>query len=277
MSIILYDTLISTIEMGSIMILIKLGGSVITDKTEYRKFNKETVSRLADEIHRSGQQVMIVHGAGSFGHVVSKQFNLQKGYEDESQIPAMARVMCDTRELSAMVIEELLAKDIPAVSVPIGSCFVADKGKLIVENDEALVRLTELGIMPVMFGDVIADRSTGFCIVSGDQIMEYLCEKFNPSKVVFVSDIDGLYDKNPKTDKNARMIGTVTKKKMDEIAMDSDVDDVTGGVRNKMEAMLRMTDAKRPCYLVNGNAPNRLYSLLKGETVTCTMAKGGLQ
>ena len=49
------------------MILIKFGGSVITDKAEYRKFNKETVARLADEIKRSGQEVIIVHGAGSFG------------------------------------------------------------------------------------------------------------------------------------------------------------------------------------------------------------------
>ena len=80
-----------------------------------------------------------------------------------------------------------------------------------------------------------------------------------------------------KTDKAARMIGTVTKEKMASIATDSNVDDVTGGVRNKMEAMLRMTDGSRKCYLVNGNAPNRLYSLLKGETVTCTIAKGGLE
>lgn len=259
------------------MILIKLGGSVITDKTEYRKFNGETVSRLADEIRRSGEQVLIVHGAGSFGHVVSKQFNLQKGYQDDSQIPAVARVMCDTRELSTMVVEELLAKDIPAVSVPIGSCFVADGGKLVVDNGEPLRRLTDLGIMPVMFGDVVTDRQARFCIVSGDQIMELLCGMYKPSKVIFVSDIDGLYDKNPKTDKTARMIGTVTKKKMNEIATDSSVDDVTGGVRNKMEAMLRMTDGERRCYLVNGNAPNRLYSLLKGETVTCTVAKGGLE
>ncbi len=259
------------------MILIKLGGSVITDKAEYRKFNRETVSRLADEIRRSGEQVIIVHGAGSFGHVVSKQYALQKGYQNDDQIPAVARVMCDTRELSSMVVEELLAKDIPAVSVPIGSCFVADGGKLVVDNEEPLRRLTDLGIMPVMFGDVLTDRKMGFSIVSGDQVMEYLCKMYDPEKVIFVSDIDGLYDKNPKTEKGARMIGTVTKKKMDEIAMESNVDDVTGGVRNKMEAMLRMTDSRRHCYLVNGNAPERLYHLLKGETVTCTVAKGGLE
>ena len=259
------------------MILIKFGGSVITDKAEYRKFRKDVVSRLADEIRRSGEQVIIVHGAGSFGHVLSKEFDIQNGYSDDKQIPAVARVMCDTRELSSMVVEELLAKDLPAVSVPIGSCFVADGGKLVIENDEVLRRLVDLGIMPIMFGDVITDRKMRFSIVSGDQIMEALCKMFNPSKVIFVSDIDGLYDKNPKTEPHAKMIGTVTKEKMAQIDTTSNVDDVTGGVHGKMESMLRMTDATRKCYLVNGNAPNRLYSLLRGETVTCTMAKGGLE
>ncbi len=258
------------------MILIKFGGSVITDKAEYRKFKKDTVSRLAEEISRSGEQAIIVHGAGSFGHVLSKEFDLQNGYSDDRQIPAVARVMCDTRELSSMVVEELLSKNLPAVSVPIGSCFVADNGKLIIENDEALRRLTDIGIMPIMFGDVVTDRKMRFSIVSGDQIMEALCKMFNPSKVIFVSDIDGLYDKNPKTDHNAKMIGTVTKEKLAKIDTASDIDDVTGGVRGKMESMLRMTDSTRKCYLINGNAPNRLYSLLKGETVTCTIAKGGL-
>ncbi|AGI48339.1 putative archaeal kinase [Thermoplasmatales archaeon BRNA1] len=259
------------------MILIKLGGSVITGKADYRTFNRETVARLADEIARSGKDVIIVHGAGSFGHIVAKENRLQEGFKDKSQIPAAARTMCDTRELSSMVVEELLAHNIPAVSVPPGSCFVMDNGKLIIDNEEPLRRLVDLGIMPVMFGDVVTDRSTGFGILSGDQCMEALCRMFDPEEVIFVSDIDGLYDRNPKTDRHARMLGTVTRAKLDELETESNVADVTGGIRGKMIAMLKMTTADRRCVLVNGNAPNRLYSLLKGETVTCTIAKGGLE
>lgn len=259
------------------MILIKLGGSVITDKSEYHKFNRETVARLADEIRRSGQKVMIVHGAGSFGHVIAKEYSIQDGYSSDKQIPAAARIMCDTRELSSMVVEELLGAGIPAVSVPPGSCFVMEDGKLVVDNEEPVRRLEELGIIPVMFGDVVPDRKKGFAIVSGDQCMEVLCRMFSPDKVVFVSDIDGLYTADPKTEKKAKLIGEVTKKKLDAVATDETVADVTGGVHSKMEAMLRMTDTDTRCYLVNGNAPGRLYSLLKGETVTCTVAKGGLE
>ncbi len=259
------------------MILIKLGGSVITGKAEYRTFNKETVARLASEISKSGKQVVIVHGAGSFGHIVAKEHSIQDGYRDDSQIPAAARVMADTRELSAMVVEELLAAGIPAVSVAPGSCFVLDGGKLVIENEEPIRRLLDLGIMPVMFGDVCTDRKTRFSIVSGDQIMERLCDMLEPEEVVFVSDIDGLYDRNPNLDRKARMIGCVTKETLAEVDSQSSVDDVTGGIRGKMEAMLRMTSKDRRCVLVNGNAPGRLLSLLKGETVTCTIAKGGMQ
>lgn len=259
------------------MILIKLGGSVITDKSEYRKFNKETVSRLADEIKRSGKEVIIVHGAGSFGHVLAKQYAIQNGYANDEQIPVVAQIMQDTRALSGMVTEVLNGSGIPAVSVAPGSCFVLDGGKLIIDNEEPVRRLKELGIMPVMFGDVVPDRKTRFAIVSGDQVMEKLCEMYDPEKVIFVSDIDGLYDRDPKKDRKARMIGTVTKNKLDEIASDSSVADVTGGVKGKMESMLRMTTKDRPCVLVNGNAPERLYKLLKGETVTCTIAKGGME
>ena len=62
--------------MDGMMIIVKLGGSIITDKAEYRKFRADTVDRLAGEIVSSGKQVIIVHGAGSFGHILAKEHSL---------------------------------------------------------------------------------------------------------------------------------------------------------------------------------------------------------
>lgn len=259
------------------MILIKLGGSVITDKTQYRTFRRERVARLCAEIKDSGQRVLIVHGAGSFGHVLSKKHSLQSGYVSEDQIPAAARVQHDVRYLNMMVVEELLDAGIPAVSVPPGSCFVMDDGELITTDTEAIERLNDLGIMPVTFGDVVTDRSKGFGICSGDQLMETLAKLFEINKVVFVSDVDGLYTSNPKTDKKARLIGSVQAETLKDIKSESGIDDVTGGIRSKMEAMLRMSTADRDCVLVNGAVEGRLGALLRGETVTSTVAKGGIQ
>lgn len=259
------------------MILIKLGGSVITDKTQYRTFNRDVVRRLCKEIKDSGEDAIVVHGAGSFGHVLAKEYSLQNGFENRGQIQAAAKVQYDVRELNLMVMNELLNAGIPAVSVPPGSCFMMDGGKLLLNDPEVLLSASAMGIMPVMFGDVVFDRSKGFGICSGDQIMEILCKIYDPDMAVFVSDVDGLFDKDPKTNTGSKLLAEVTPGLLENISGESSADDVTGGVRAKMEAMLRMTSPERDCVLVNGSADGRLYSLLKGEKVISTTAKGGSQ
>jgi isopentenyl phosphate kinase len=258
------------------MILIKLGGSVITDKTQYRTFNRDVLRRLCKEIRDSGESVIIVHGAGSFGHVLAKQYSLQNGLQDFGQVTAVAKVQYDVRELNLMVINELLTAGIPAISVPPGSCFIMDNGKLLVNDPQVILSASRIGIMPVLFGDVVFDRIKGFGICSGDQIIEVLCGIYHPKRVIFVSDVDGLFDKDPKTNPNAKLLPEVTREVLEKVSSKSDVDDVTGGVRAKMEAMLRMTSPERDCVLVNGSAEGRLYSLLKGEKVISTTVKGGL-
>ena len=255
------------------MILIKLGGSVITDKSEYKKFNREQTARLCAEIAASGKGVLVVHGAGSYGHVLSKQYQLQHGLQDFRQIPAVAQVQHDVRELSLNVVEEMIKVGMPAVSVPPGSCFVMDNGRLIVDNPESIKALAHIGVMPVLFGDVVADRSKGFGICSGDQAMEALAKIFKPDRIVFVSDVDGLYTADPKKDENAKLIPEVDGKMLDKLDSELTVADVTGGIRGKVDEMLKICGDSGECILVNGTVPGRLLSLLKGEDVPCTKVR----
>ena len=251
------------------MILIKLGGSVITDKSEYKKFNREQTARLCAEIAASGKGVLVVHGAGSYGHVLSKQYQLQHGLQDFRQIPAVAQVQHDVRELSLNVVEEMIKVGMPAVSVPPGSCFVMDNGRLIVDNPESIKALAHIGVMPVLFGDVVADRSKGFGICSGDQAMEAL----KPDRIVFVSDVDGLDTADPKKDENAKLIPEVDGKMLDKLDSELTVADVTGGIRGKVDEMLKICGDSGECILVNGTVPGRLLSLLRGEDVPCTKVR----
>lgn len=255
------------------MILIKLGGSVITDKSEYKKFNREQTTRLCAEIAASGKGVLVVHGAGSYGHVLSKQYQLQHGLQDFRQIPAVAQVQHDVRELSLNVVEEMIKVGMPAVSVPPGSCFVMDNGRLIVDNPEPIRALAHIGVMPVLFGDVVADRSKGFGICSGDQAMEALAKIFKPDRIVFVSDVDGLYTADPKKDENAKLIPEVDGKMLDKLDSELTVADVTGGIRGKVDEMLKICGDSGECILVNGTIPGRLLSLLRGEDVPCTKVR----
>ena len=256
------------------MILIKLGGSVITDKKEYRKFNTETVSRLCKEIKDSGEDVIIVHGAGSFGHILAKKYDLNGGYVNDEQISAMAEVCYDVRELNSYIISELNRNGMPAISVPPGSCFIMDDRELIIESDEVIKGFVGLGIMPVLFGDVVLDRKLGFSICSGDQIMEKLGNILDIEKVIFVSDIDGLFDSDPKNNPDAKLYRDVNEKILESVKKETSVDDVTGGVVEKMKSMLRLCNGDRECILINGNVEGRLLSLLKNEDVICTRARG---
>ena len=255
------------------MILIKFGGSVITDKSRYRTFNADRVRRLCREIRESGEEVIVVHGAGSFGHVLAKEHNLNGGFKDPSQIPAVAQVCYDMRDLNSMIVKELNDAGLPAVSVPTGSCFMMKDRELIIDDPSVLRNMFDKGIMPVMFGDVVMDSELGFAICSGDQIMERLKGIFDPSRVIFVSDIDGLYDRDPKNNKDAKLIENVDRTVLDSVETDITVADVTGGVRGKMETMLRMCSEGCDCVLVNGTVEGRLLTLLKGGKVPCTIAR----
>ena len=269
------------------MILIKLGGSVITDKTSYKVFRKDVVSRLCREIKDSGKDVIIVHGAGSFGHMIAKEYELQKGHIRKDQPEGIVKVLRDTRELNTLVVSELNDAGIPSVSVPTGSCFIMDDGELLMDDNklfmndgklqtdhaEILRRYTDLGIVPVMMGDVVLDRKKGFGICSGDAIMKCLSDIFKPDKVIFVSDVDGLYDRDPKITKDAKIIANVDDNVLSKVPSETTVADVTGGVHEKMRTMLEMCSDGRECILVNGTVDGRLNSLLKGEEVVCTRAK----
>jgi len=255
------------------MILIKLGGSVITDKTEYRRFRKDVVSRLCDEIKASGKDVIIVHGAGSFGHMIAKKHGLQNGYSDDSQINALSEVSRDVRELNGMVIAELINAGIPSVSIPTGSCFIADNGDLLMNDTEVLRGYMELGIVPVMFGDVIIDRKKRFGICSGDTVMKCLARVFSPETVIFVSDVDGLFDKDPRTSDDAELITDVSEATLNNISSEMAVADVTGGILAKMRTMTDMCSEGRDCILVNGTVEGRLLSLLTGKRTVCTRVR----
>jgi|GEM_PF-16842 len=257
------------------MMLIKLGGSVITDKSQYKTLNRDVVRRLCTEINDAKLEggVVIVHGAGSYGHVLAKKYDLNGGFSDSSQIPAIARVQSDVRELNLEIIKELNECGIPAISIPPGSSFIMDGGTMSNPDIEVLNRALEHGLVPVLFGDVAFDRGKGFGIMSGDLLMKALCSLLGVTKAIFVSDVDGLCTSNPKMDPKARMIEHVSSDILDELSYESSNDDVTGGVLGKMRAMLDMSSLGMECILLNGLVPGRLKDALNGVEVVSTSSK----
>jgi isopentenyl phosphate kinase len=258
------------------MILVKLGGSVITDKSKLRTFKRSSCERLAEELRTAKGGLALVHGAGSFGHILAKKHKLHKGYVSRSQLEHVAGVQRDVRELNLKVIEALIGSGIHGVSIPPAASATFEGGKVKSFDPCNFVSMLELGLVPVTFGDVVPDESMGFSICSGDLMMEELAEALNPRMVIFVADVDGVFDSDPKVNRNARLMPEINPRMLREVKRTETLRaDVTGSIFGKLERMLAIAEHCEKCMIVNGNAPGRLEKAIRGKKVVSTVVLPG--
>jgi isopentenyl phosphate kinase len=254
------------------MFIIKLGGSVITDKTKEKTYKQNIIDNLSHQIKLSEKESIIVHGAGSFGHIPAKNYNLNNGYKNNTQIYGFSLTHNMVQELNSYVITSLLKKGIPAVSIPPHSIIKLNNNKKSKFDFYIFEDYLKLGIIPVTFGDVVLDEKLGFSICSGDLLVEELTNHFRPEKVIFVIDEDGLYTSNPKLDKNSKLIEKTTIDEINNFSTSLDSHpDVTGGMEGKIDTIKKIVNLGIDTVLLNGNKPERLYKTLIGETTISTI------
>ena len=252
------------------MIIIKLGGSVITNKKKLCTFKRDITIRLVREIKKSNKQVIIVHGAGSFGHILAKEFNLKEGFKKKNQINAVAKVQRDVKNLNLKILNILIENGINAISIPASSTVFFNNKKIEMMNTKIFEVYLKLGFTPVIFGDVVLDSKIGFTICSGDDLMVELSKGLKPKKAIFVTDEDGIYSSNPKINKKAVLLKKIDSKNYTKINFETNVDDVTGGMDGKIKTALEISNLGIECYIINGNIKNRLKNSLIGKKIICT-------
>ena len=258
------------------MKLVKLGGSVITDKSKLRAFKSGACDRLARELSTAKDSLGIVHGAGSFGHIEAKKHSLHQGFKEDAQLKFVVRVQRDVRELNLKVLESLIGRGIRAVSVPPAAAGVFWDGQIRSFDREPFESVLKLGLTPVSFGDVVPDESMGFSICSGDLIMEALAREFKPAIVIFCADVDGVFEADPKRNRKAKLIPQLDLETLGSIKRTQSKNaDVTGSIYAKLERMLAISRSCERCMIVNGNVPGRLEKALQGEEVVSTVVVPG--
>ena len=89
------------------MYIIKLGGSTITDKSKKSIFKTKIMNNLSKEIKKAKKTCIIVHGAGSFGHILAKKYNLNDGYKNENQLKGFSETMQMVQVLNSNVLKSL--------------------------------------------------------------------------------------------------------------------------------------------------------------------------
>ena len=237
--------------------------------------NKNAISRLAKEIKQADvSPLILVHGGGSFGHPMAKQYRINEGYKDTSQILGLAKTHQAMTMLNRLVVDSLIENNLPAMAVPPFSCIVTKYGRIESFDEKPLARMIELQLLPVLYGDAVLDWKAGFAILSGDQLISFLAARLEAERVIIGADVDGLCTADPKTDSSARRIAHLTLgelKKLQQKIGEPRVTDVTGGMVGKIQELIPAVEKGIPVIVVNASKRNNIYKALKGEEVAGTI------
>jgi isopentenyl phosphate kinase len=256
-------------------IILKIGGSAITDKDGELAAKTEVINRLAAEIKRADlDNLIIVHGGGSFGHPTAAKYGIKDGYKEPTQKLGFAETHHVMTMLNGLVMDTFVLHEIPAVSITPSSCIVTEKGKIKAFDKTILEKMMKMGFTPVLYGDAVLDEKLGFTVLSGDQIVSYLAIELNASKIIIGVDTDGLYDADPKVDKNAKPYKHLTleelKKIQDKLGKAAGTD-VTGGMQGKIAELIPALEQGIPVTITGATKALSIYRALTDQSILGTI------
>jgi isopentenyl phosphate kinase len=258
--------------------ILKLGGSVITKKEAKKpSINNENLNRISAEIADSRiDRLIIVHGAGSFGHPFASEYSIGSIIKDEADFKEKKMGFCITqswvKKLNTMVCDSLREKGVFAVSIHPSSFISTRDGRINTCDLNLMDRYLDSGFVPVLHGDVVLDMnpSVKICVLSGDQIIKFLGENQKPERVILGTDVDGIYDKDPNKYDDAEMLEVVTS--FDQLSAEGSLNvDVTGGMQGKLKELLDLAQIGVQSEIINAGKANVVKKALKGETVGTTI------
>jgi len=255
--------------------ILKIGGSVLTDKSRELGVQTQVIDRLADEIRDANvQNLIIVHGGGSFGHPLAQQYAIKEGFKDGSQRAGFSETHHVMTVLNGLFMDSLIWRNIPAVSITPSSCVMTKNGRIQCFENTPLKLFLKMGFLPVLYGDAVLDAELGFTILSGDQLVSFLATRYDAKRLIIGVDVDGLYDADPKSEKSAKMFTHLTLEELRKLQGQlggTSACDVTGGMAGKIAELLPVVEHGIPVAIVNATKPKYIYNALKGENVKGTL------
>ncbi|MBE2220181.1 MAG: isopentenyl phosphate kinase family protein [Anaerolineae bacterium] len=229
------------------MIFLKLGGSLITDKTGVEAVREDVLARVAAEIaaarrENPGLRLVVGHGGGSFGHVAAAQYGTRQGVETAEQWLGFAEVHAAMVRLNRLVTEAMLLAGIPALSLQPSASALCKNGRIVAIAAQPVLAALDAGLVPVIYGDVAFDAEIGGTIISTEEVMMALADALNPSWLLLAGEVPGVLDEA------GCVIPMITADNFVDIQSalgGSRGTDVTGGMTSKVKSMLALV-AQQP-------------------------------
>jgi isopentenyl phosphate kinase len=228
------------------VIFLKLGGSLITDKTGVEAVREDILARVVGEIAMARKEnpelrLVVGHGGGSFGHVAAAKYGTRQGVESAAQWLGFAEVHAAMARLNRLVTEALLEAGIPALSLQPSASALCENGRIIQIEAAPVLAALDAGLIPVIYGDVAFDSEIGGTIISTEEVMMALADDLQPSWLLLAGEVPGVLDLQ------GEVIGEITAVTFDTVKPalgGSRGTDVTGGMISKVQSMLALVEAQ---------------------------------
>ena len=259
-------------------IVIKFGGGLITRKSILKTPNFENLRGLATAVKElsNSYNVVIVHGAGSYGHLYAKKYKLHLGNDDEfgtldgfSQLDAVKIVRDDMLELSDLVSKVLADQGLECYKIPPHKFITGSSFDF--EIDVKNIQDNVQGKIPLLWGDVVPCKGAlMFGILSGDDIAARLATELNDvqSLIFAMGGADGVMTKPP-GHPNSKLIQRLASDTFFNALHNTD-EDVTGGILYKVSRGSQISSHVEFVYIVNGEYPDRVISAANGDETVGT-------
>jgi len=250
------------------MQVLKLGGSALTKKSGYLEEDQKNIDSLAKmlgKVWASGiRDIILIHGAGSFGHPLVVKYDLDNGVKTDEQKRGAAKTHSACSHLSSLLVNALIKNGVPAVSVPPAFLGKLKNRRLTEFNRKPIDKLLELGYLPVLYGDMMPDSELGCAVCSGDQLVSWFGK--DAERIILGTNVDGVLA-------DGQLVPEIHHSNFEEVSAhfrDAQHADVTGGMKGKIKELLGLG---KPSYIANALHPERIEALLKGEGAISTLVQ----
>jgi len=254
------------------IVLLKLGGSLITDKTRPGVARHAAIRRLARDLAAAGDDprgplLLVGHGSGSFGHAAAAIGGLTPGADARRRLGAISGTQHRAAELHRLVVAALVDAGAHPFSFAPSSFLCAANGRFRARFFEPIFEALERGLLPVVYGDVVLDRERGAVVVSTEELFLLLAEDAARRKRPFaragwLGETDGVRDGDGRT--IARLTAAAALRTSRRVSGASGVD-VTGGMALRLRAAGALARAGIASTIVDGRKPGAIAAAIAGR------------
>jgi len=256
--------------MNAKLIFLKLGGSLITDKARAETALPDLIITLLSDLKQfmlenPDQKVLLGHGSGSFGHHAAAKYHTRDGVNNREEWHGFAEVWHSARKLNQIVLETGRQAGLDLIAFPPSASILLENKKVKSWNLEPLKMALQKDLIPLIYGDVVFDEKLGGTILSTEELFAHLAKELKPARILLAGKEAAVFADFPQNQSPIRQLDKDAK--LEATLQTSENQDVTGGMRAKVEEMQALCRAipGTQIEIFHAEAKNDLHNALIGR------------